>query len=190
MSLVKPNIVAEALGITTDALRKRRSRGTTKSSKLSSSLSLNTEGSQTSTLVPSENEPIDYIVTGTGRVMYETTLLDPSVRSNVEKITTKRTKLAHEERMRKDFRYANSLGKVNERKKRIHQQEVDRRAKEVLEREKIAQLKLQEQRSGVRGPRSEKQYAKWVNPYDRGNYWKSIEDYENSKKKKTFEGYY
>ena len=190
MSLVKPNIVAEALGITTDALRKRRSRGTTKSSKLSSSLSLNTEGSQTSTLVPSENEPIDYIVTGTGRVMYETTLLDPSVRSNVEKITTKRTKLAHEERMRKDFRYANSLGKVNERKKRIHQQEVDRRAKELLEREKIAQLKLQEQRSGVRGPRSEKQYAKWVNPYDRGNYWSSIEDYENSKKKKTFKGYY
>ena len=118
MSLVKPNIVAEALGITTDALRKRRSRGTTKSSKLSSSLSLKTEGSETSTLVPNENEPIDYIVTGTGRVMYETTLLDPSVRSNVEKITTKRTKLAHEERMKKDFRYANSLGKVNERKKR------------------------------------------------------------------------
>jgi len=190
MSLVKPNIVAEALGITTDALRKRRSRGTTKSSKLSSSLSLKKERSQTSILVPSENEPIDYIVTGKGRVMYDTTLLDPSVRSNVEKITTKRTKLAHEERMRKDFRYANSLGKVNERKKRIHQQEVDRRAKELLEREKIAQLKLQEQRSGVRGPRSEKQYAKWVNPYDRGNYWSSIEDYENSKKKKTFKGYY
>jgi|TARA_B100001059_G_C17770305_1_gene548015 hypothetical protein len=188
MSLVKPNIVAEALGITTDALRKRRSRGTTKSSKLSSSS--NMEVLSTSNLVPSENEPIDYIVTGTGRVMYETTLLDPSVRSNVEKITTKRTKLAHEERMRKDFRYANSLGKVNERKKRIHQQEVDRRAKEVLEREKIAQLKLQEQRSGVRGPRSEKQYAKWVNPYDWGNYWSSIEDYENSKKKKTFKGYY
>ena len=188
MSLVKPNIVAEALGITTDALRKRRSRGTTKSSKLSSSS--NTEVSSTSILVPNENEPIDYIVTGTGRVMYETTLLDPSVRSNVEKITTKRTKLAHEERMKKDFRYANSLGKVNERKKRIHQQEVDRRAKELLEREKIAQLKLQEQRSGVRGPRSEKQYAKWVNPYDRGNYWSSIEDYENSKKKKTFKGYY
>ena len=111
MSLVKPNIVAEALGITTDALRKRRSRGTTKSSKLSSSS--NMEVLSTSNLVPSENEPIDYIVTGTGRVMYETTLLDPSVRSNVEKITTKRTKLAHEERMRKDFRYANSLGKVN-----------------------------------------------------------------------------
>ena len=34
MSLVKPNILAEALGITTDALRKRRHR-VTKSSKLS-----------------------------------------------------------------------------------------------------------------------------------------------------------
>ena len=53
--------------------------------------------------------------------------------------------------MKKDFRYANTLGKVNERKKRIHQQEVDKRAKELLEKEKIAQLKLQEQRSGVRG---------------------------------------
>ena len=189
MSLVKPNIVAEALGITVDALRKRRSRGTTKSSKLSSSQKKE-EVSSSSTLVPSENESIDYIVTGTARVMYETTLLDPSVRSNVEKITTKRTKLAHEERMRKDFRYANSLGKVNERKKRIHQQKVDRRAKELLEREKIAQLKLQEQRSGVRGPRSEKQYAHWVNPHTNGNYWKSIEDYENSKKKKPFKGYY
>lgn len=180
MSLVKPNIVAEALGITVDALRKRRSRLTTKSSNHSSNhiSHSDTDGA------------IDYIVNSNGRVMYDTELLAPSVRDNVEKITTKRTRLAHEERMKKDFRYANSLGKVNERKKRIHQQEVDKRAKELLEKEKIAQLKLQEQRSGVRGPRPMKEYASWVNPYTNGNYWKSIEDYENSKKKKTFKGYY
>ena len=187
MSLVKPNIVAEALGITVDALRKRRSRGTTKSSNQKSTLRSHSASSYTDN---TESEPIDYIVTGKGRVMYDTTLLDPSVRDNVEKITTKRTKLSHEERMKKDFRYANTLGKVNERKKRIHQQEVDKRAKELLEKEKIAQLKLQEQNDLVRCSLPMKEYASWVNPHTNGNYWKSIEDYENSKKKKTFKGYY
>ena len=165
MSLVKPNILAEALGITTGALRKRRYRGT-------------------------KSPRIDYIVTDKGRVMYDTELLDPSVRSNVEKVTTKRTNLSHEERMKKDFRYANSLGKINERKKRIHQAEVDARAKQLVEREKIAQMKLQEQRSGVGGPRSQKQYASWVDPFVSRNYWNSIQDYERSKQKKKIVPFY
>ena len=46
MALVKPNIIAEALGITTNALRKRRFRNSTK-------------------------DNMDYIVTDKGRVMYE-----------------------------------------------------------------------------------------------------------------------
>ena len=158
MSLVKPNIVAEALGITVDALRKRRSRGTTKSSNLKSTLRSHSASSYTDN---TESEPIDYIVTGKGRVMYDTTLLDPSVRDNVEKITTKRTKLSHEERMKKDFRYANTLGKVNERKKRIHQQEVDKRAKELLEKEDIKEFYLGQKDEGVRGERRWKKKKMW-----------------------------
>ncbi len=69
MSLVKPNILAEALGITTDALRKRRSR-VTKSSKLNT-------------------DAYDYTVTGSGRVMYQLGSLPPSVRA---------TALSHEAR--------------------------------------------------------------------------------------------
>ena len=88
MSLVKPNILAEALGLTTDALRKRRSR-VTKSSKLNTNA-------------------YDYTVTGSGRVMYQLDSLPPSVRATVEKITTKRTKQKHEDLMLKDFRYANT----------------------------------------------------------------------------------
>ena len=49
MSLVKPNILAEALGLTTDALRKRRYRVT-------KSVKLNTNA-------------YDYTVTGSGRGM-------------------------------------------------------------------------------------------------------------------------
>ena len=119
MSLVKPNILAEALGITTDALRKRRSR-VTKSSKLNT-------------------DAYDYTVTGVGRVMYQLDSLPPSVRATVEKITTKRTKQKHEDLMLKDFRYANSLGKVNARKKKIHEAEVLEAARKLREKEQIAQ---------------------------------------------------
>ncbi len=63
MSLVKPNILAEALGITTDALRKRRYR-VTKSSNLNT-------------------DAFDYTVTGSGRVMYQLDSLPQSVRATV-----------------------------------------------------------------------------------------------------------
>ena len=35
-----------------------------------------------------------------------------------------------------------------------------------------------------------KNYGGWVNAYTSSNYWKSISDYERSKKKKTFEPIY
>ena len=160
MALVKPNIIAEALGITTNALRKRRFRNSTK-------------------------DNMDYIVTDKGRVMYNTDTLAPNVRDNVEKITTKRTKQSHDHLMKSNFRYANSLGKVNERRKRIHDQEVKRKAEQLLERERQANERL----SKVREP-SLKKYVSWVNPNTMGNYWNSIQDYENSKNKKPFKGYY
>ena len=75
MSLVKPNILAEALGLSTDALRKRRYR-VTKSAKLNTNA-------------------YDYTVTGSGRVMYYLDSLPPSVRATLEKITTKKTKQKH-----------------------------------------------------------------------------------------------
>ena len=130
MSLVKPNILAEALGLTTDALRKRRSR-VTKSSKLNT-------------------DAYDYTVTGAGRVMYQLGSLPSSVRAVVEKITTKRIKQKHEDLMLKDFRYANSLGKVNARRKKMHQEEVAEAARKLREKEQIAHMKLRASREPMR----------------------------------------
>ena len=141
MSLVKPNILAEALGITTDALRKRRYR-VTKSSNLNT-------------------DAFDYTVTGSGRVMYQLDSLPQSVRATVEKITTKKTKQKHEDLMLKDFRYANSLGKVNARKKKIHQAEVLEAAKKLRENEQIAHMKLRE---GREPRRKESNYIFPINP--------------------------
>ena len=69
--------------------------------------------------------------------LYSCGVLD-SVRATVEKITTKRTKQKHEDLMLKDFRYANSLGKVNARRKKIHQEEVAEAALSGLLREEPA----------------------------------------------------
>ena len=100
MSLVQPNIIAEALGITSNALRKRRVSG-------------------------KNTDNFDYIVTESGRALYKYDSLPPSVRVNVDKITTTRKKQAHEDRMKSDFRYANSIGKYNARRKALIQKEID-----------------------------------------------------------------
>ena len=118
MQLVKPNELARVLGISTDALKKRRHRVT--------------KSSNSDTPIGASN----FTVTDTGRVLYIFDELPPDVRDNVEKLGKTGTKLTHEQRMKSSFRYANSLGKVNERKKRLHQAEVDKRAKELLEKEK------------------------------------------------------
>ena len=165
MSLVQPNIIAEALGITSNALRKRRVSG-------------------------KNTDNFDYIVTESGRALYKYDSLPQSVRVNVDKITTKRKRQDHENRMKNDFRYANSIGKYNARRKALIQKEIDKKAKELFEKEKIARLKLQEQRSRDREPRSENNYVFWTDARTSGNYWKSYADYEKSKKKKSFEPYY
>ena len=160
MSLVKPNILAEALGLTTDALRKRRYR-VTKSAKLNTNA-------------------YDYTVTGSGRVMYYLDSLPPSVRATVEKITTKRTKQKHEDLMLKDFRYANSLGKVNARRKKMHQEEVAEAARKLREKEQIAHMKLRASREPYR---KENDYIKWVYQNEMTPNWKPI--HEPIKKKKN-----
>ena len=84
--------------------------------------------------------------------------------------------------MKSSFRYANSLGKVNERKKRLHQAEVDKRAKELLEKEKAAS------RPVSREPlRRENNYIRWVHKHEMTPNWKPI--HEPIKKKKNYNYY-
>ena len=150
---VRPGQLARALGITTDALAKQRKRDTS----------------------PYEYEVIE------GRVFYDMTTLPPSVRENIEKLTTTKTKQSHYDI--KDPRYWNSIGKRNEQRIRNKQQRI-----EAVVQERLAEERRR--RSSAQEPRQKKVYASWVNPYTHGNYWKSIEDYENSKKKKTVKPFY
>ena len=168
MKLVKPNIVAQALGITTNALRKRRIRGTKSSN----------------------SDPVDafrYNVSSTGFVSYYLEDLPPSVRENVESITTQRTKRDHDWLMKNDFKYSRTIGRNNDRKKRIKQEEIDRRAKKLLEEEQLRQLKRRENIDPIR---TEKNYVYWCDPNSMGNHWNSIKEYEDSKKKKSTSPYY
>ena len=148
MDFVKPNQLSKVLGITTDALRKQRIRGST---------------------------PYEYEVFGK-RVFYNVSSLPPSVREKIEDNTTKKTRRKHGD-LTKDHRYMHSLGKINEQ--RI------KRAKE-----KAPRSEFQEPITPSQEPRTVKQYAFWTNANSKGNYWKSFEDYENSKKKKRVEPIY
>ena len=159
MQLVKPNELARVLGISTDALKKRRHRMT--------------KSSNSDTPIGASN----FTVTDTGRVLYIFDELPPDVRDNVEKLRKTGTKLTHEQCMKSSFRYANSLGKVNERKKRLHQAEVDKRAKELLEKEKAAS------RPVSREPlRKENNYIRWVYQNEMTPNWKPIHEPRNKKK--------
>jgi len=150
---VRPGQLARALGITTDALAKQRKRDTS----------------------PYEYEVIE------GRVFYDMTTLPPSVRENIEKLTTKPTKQNHYDI--KSPRYWNSIGKRNEQRIRNKKKRIEAEVQERLAVERAA-------RNRVHEPPIKKQYAYWTNPFESGNYWSSINDYENSKKKKTVKGYY
>ena len=149
---IKPSILAKALHISTDGLRKQRIRG---------------------------NSPYEYEIIE-GRVFYNTHTLPPSVREWCENFTSKKTRTPHKQN--KSPRYWNSIGKRNE----------------IRIRNKQKRLKEEERRAESRGPVSDTQeprnsinkYVSWVNPHTTGNYWNSIEDYENSKKKKTFDPIY
>lgn len=143
----KPGVLAKVLGISTDALRKQRIR---------------------------DSSPYEYEVIE-GRVLYLTDTFPPSVRDNIVKITTKKTRQTHEEI--KSPRYWNSIGKVNDRKKRNRKRSIEAEVQDRLSEERARSIKRHE-------PINKKVYARWVNPYEQGNYWRSIEDYEQSKRKK------
>ena len=162
-TLIKPGVLAKALNVTTNALRKRRMR---------------------------DSDPYDYLIdSSTGRSNYILEELPQSVRTNVEKITKRGTNRSHEQAMKEDMRYANSIGRRNARRIAIHEDEVLIKAKLIKEREERAALMMKARRD----PRkTEKDYVKWTSGYTIGNYWNSIEDYERDKikKKKKFTGYY
>tara|TARA_R100000455_G_C6243574_1_gene101844 strand:+ start:30 stop:476 length:447 start_codon:yes stop_codon:yes gene_type:complete len=146
---VKPSKLASALGITTDALRKQRIRGTSKY----------------------EYEIIE------GRVFYNTDTLPPSVREMSEFSTTKKTRTPHEQN--KSPRYWNSIGKRNEQ-----------RIRDAKKRKEEKESRSMRRDQSYRNQEPKKNYGGWVNAYTSSNYWKSISDYERSKKKKTFEPIY
>lgn len=161
LTLIKPGILAKALNITSNALRKRRAR---------------------------DSDPYNYVIdSGTGRANYILEELPVSVRTNVERITKRGTSRSHEQAMIEDMRYANSIGKRNARRIAIHEDEVLAKAKLLKEREERAALKLRARKDPRR---TENNYVYWTNASTIGNYWNSIEDYERSKKKKKFTGYY
>ena len=153
MQYVKPRQLADAISVTTDALRKQRERGTS----------------------PYEYEVIE------GRVLYHFITLPPSVRNNIEKNTTKRTREKHYDI--KDPRYWNSIGKRNEQRIQQKNRRIEAKVQERLAEEHAKQ-------TPSRGPRPKKVYAYWSDPRTTGNYWNSIEDYEKSKAEKKPEPFY
>lgn len=150
---IKPSVLAKALNISSDALAKQRKRDTS----------------------PYEYEVIE------GRVFYETESMPPSVRENIEKVTTTKTKQSHYDI--KDPRYWNSIGKRNEQRIRNKKKRIEAEVERRLAEER-------KPRTTGHEPRPMKNYVSWVNPFTPGNYWKSFSDYENSKKKKTVKPYY
>ena len=94
-TLIKPGVLAKALNVTTNALRKRRIR---------------------------DSDPYDFVIdSSTGRANYILEELPESVRTNVERITKRGTNRSHEQAMKEDMRYANSIGRANARRIAIHE---------------------------------------------------------------------
>ena len=153
MNYVKPNALANALSITTDALRKQRARGTS----------------------PYEYEVLE------GRVLYVYATLPPSVREKIDRNTTRRTKQSHYDI--KDPRYWNSIGKINEQRKRLANRKIESKVQERLAEEQAKRIPSRE-------ARSKRVYAYWSDPRINGNYWNSIEDYERSKERKVVKSIY
>ena len=149
---IRPNVLAKAINISTDGLRKQRIR---------------------------DKSPYDYEIIE-GRVFYDTATLPQSVRENIEKLTTKKTRTPHYEN--KSPRYWNSIGKRNEQRKRLKQ-------KRLEEEERKQRAVVQNPIASGQGRRSISDYVSWVNPHTPGNYWRSISDYESSKKKKVISFY-
>ena len=150
MNRIKPTVLANVLGISTDALRKQRIRDTS----------------------PYEYEVIE------GRVFYDLDSLPPSVRDNIEKNTTKKTKQNHYDI--KSLRYWNSIGRRNEQRIRNKNKRIEAEVQDRLAVERAKQTKPHEP------PKLKKQYAYFIDctnvrpnwqPLDRLNKKKKIESY-------------
>ena len=150
MNRIKPTVLANVLGISTDALRKQRIRDTS----------------------PYEYEVIE------GRVFYDLDSLPPSVRDNIEKNTTKKTKQNHYDI--KSLRYWNSIGRRNEQRIRNKNKRIEAEVQDRLAEERAKQTKPHEPRT------IKKQYAYFIDctnvrpnwqPLDRLNKKKKIESY-------------
>ena len=109
MERVRSGVVSKALGISTDGLRKQRQRGTSK---------------------------YDYEVVD-GRVFYDLNSFPPSVRSHIEKLTTKRTKQKHDDI--KSPQYWNSIGRINERRIKDRKRRIEGGGQERLAEERAEQ---------------------------------------------------
>ena len=70
---------------------------------------------------------------------------------------------------------------------RLMNSDVDVNVLITVYNQRIAQLKLRENREPRR---IEKNYCYWTNAYEPGNHWNSIKEYEDSKKKKANSPYY
>ena len=114
MNRIKPGQLANALGITTDALRKQRMRDTS----------------------PYEYEVIE------GRVLYDLDTLPQGVRDNIVKSTTKKTRESHYNI--KSPRYWNSIGKVNDKKIRNRKRSIEAEVKDRLALEHEKRITKQE----------------------------------------------
>ena len=114
MNRIKPGQLANALGITTDALRKQRMRDTS----------------------PYEYEVIE------GRVLYDLDTLPQVVRDNIVKTTTKKTRESHYDI--KSPRYWNSISKVNDRKIRNRKRSIEAEVKDRLALEHEKRITKQE----------------------------------------------
>ena len=151
MNKIKPSVLANALGITTDALRKQRIRDTS----------------------PYEYEVIE------GRVFYDRDSLPPSVRANIEKLTTKKTKENHYDI--KSPRYWSSIGKINDQRIRNKKKRIEAEVQDRLAVERDRQRKQHEPL------KLKKQYAYFYNAqYVRPN-WQPL---DRVNKKRKIESYY
>jgi len=150
---IKTSQLSRALGISTDALRKQRIR---------------------------DKSPYEYEVIE-GRVFYNYDTLPQSVRDNIDKFTTKKTKQNHYDI--KSPRYWNSIGKRNDLRIRNKNKRIEAEIQDRLAVERARSTKVHE-------PPIKKVYARWVDPFSGGNYWNSIQDYERSKQKKKIVPFY
>ena len=104
--------------------------------------------------------PSDFLLLDKKTFFYDLNSFAPSVRSHIEKLTTKRTKQKHDDI--KSPRYWNSIGRINERRIKDKKRRIEAEVQERLAEERAEQYHNN-------GPLKKRVYAKWVNPHTVGN---------------------